>query len=384
MVRLTTEARCTKNPATREKTVNQYRLFSEIGRGTYSKVRWAEDNESGCFAVKSFSKCVLERKHVSHFDEHGASTVPLKVRIQSELQILGDTDHRHIVRLVEVIDDPQHEKLYAIFDGLAGGQLMVWDDDCTAYGLRSDPNLVRQHWGDAVSSANAAGGPQGSDIAVYQEPVAAYLFRQLLEGTQYLHERGVIHKDLKPDNILLSKPVPSADPRFARRHALDAGKVQGQAEAGAGNAPPPTSGLKGDFVGFLGQSSLVLKIGDFNTSAVCPQPDCLIYDAEGTQQFCPPECFFDSHGGVRGKPRDMWSIGCVLFTMLLGRCPFWADVNIQLQLSIMQDELAIPGGVVSPQAESLINQLVCKDPQCRLSASTALGHTWCVAGQGAD
>lgn len=386
MVRLTTEVHCTKNPDTREKTVNQYRLLSEVGRGTFSKVRWAQDSGGGSFAVKSFSKSVLERRHVSHFDKYGASTVVLKVRIQDELRILGDLSHRNIVTLLEVIDDPNHEKLYAIYEGLAGGQLMVWNDDCLAYQLCSDPATVKQYWGEDVCwCANNGNKSQYNEVAVFQESVAKYLFHQLLEGAMYLHEQGVIHKDLKPDNIMLSLPVPSMDPRFVRLLSLATWPSVSELRA----VGPPIDNTSAqnrdsainkpteeDFLGFLNRSSFLAKIGDFNTAAVCPQPDCLIYDAEGTQQFSPPEVFTESHGGVHGKPRDMWSLGCILFTMFFGKCPFWADVNIQLQLSIMQDNLVIPSGVVSPQAEDLIHALVCKDPQRRLSVTAALRHPW--------
>ncbi|OLP72797.1 Serine/threonine-protein kinase ppk34, partial [Symbiodinium microadriaticum] len=65
------------------------------------------------------------------------------------------------------------------------------------------------------------------------------------------------------------------------------------------------------------------------------EPDFLIYDAQGTQQFTPPECF-DGQVSIKGKPRDMWSLGCVLFVLAFGQCPFWAESNFELQLKIIQ------------------------------------------------
>ena len=66
-------------------------------------------------------------------------------------------------------------------------------------------------------------------------------------------------------------------------------------------------------------------------------PDFFIYDAQGTQSFTPPECFMKEMG-IKGMPRDMWSVGCLMFVLVYGRCPFSADSNLMLQLEIMQCE----------------------------------------------
>ena len=39
----------------------------------------------------------------------------------------------------------------------------------------------------------------------------------------------------------------------------------------------------------------------------------------------PSEALHTSDDGILGKPRDMWSVGCTIFNMLYGRCPFWAE-----------------------------------------------------------
>lgn len=375
MVRLTSSVRCTTDPTTREKTVNQYKLLSEAGRGTFSKVRWAEDSERRCFAVKVFSKSVLERRIVPRFDRNGASTVALRERIDEELRILGGLSHRHVCALEEVINDPQHEKLYAVLEGLPGGQLMTWKRDCNAYSISSEPSAVMQHWGSAVAGGSSGADEDLDEMVTYTESLASYIFRQLLEAAAYLHERGVIHKDLKPDNIMLSLPVPVADPRFVRLLSI----VGWPTLAGprvVSTLTEPDDGEESNLWSILSRFPLAAKIGDFNAALVCSEPDCLIYGAEGTQLFTPGECFDDHPAGVRGKPRDAWSLGCILFTMLFGRCPFWAEEPITLQLMIMQGDLVIPCGVASPMAEELIRGLLAKDPLQRLGTAEALWHAW--------
>lgn len=386
-VRFTTSAHCTKDQATRQKTVNQYKLLAEIGRGTFcTKVKWAEDLEGRTYAVKLFARGVLERRVVPSFDEHGASTTSLRERIAQELQILGSISHRHIVALEEVINDPEHDKLYVILEGLIGGQLLSWSRKCEAYSAASETSAVRRLWGDSVRWG-AGAVPERREVAVYQESVARLLFRQVLGAVAYLHEQGIIHKDLKPDNLLLSLPMPVADPRFVRLLSLQAwpcvaeSQESPRAQSDADPASPLAGGSSdGDLQALLNTALLAAKIADFNTAAVRPQPDCLIYDAEGTQLFTPPECFQDHPKGIRGKPRDMWSMGCVLFTMLVGRCPYWAAENIMLQFSITQDALVVPSGVISPQAEDLVRSLMCRDPIGRPTAVVALEHPFLQCG----
>uniref|UniRef100_A0A7S4T5T3 Protein kinase domain-containing protein n=1 Tax=Alexandrium monilatum TaxID=311494 RepID=A0A7S4T5T3_9DINO len=381
MVLVTSSVTCVRNPETRVKTVNQYTLGEEVGRGTYCKVRWARDGAGRCLAVKAFSKTVLERQFVSYFDEDGPATVPLGSRIEEERRILGRISHKHICALEEVIDDPGFETLYLVYEGLRGGQLMRWNPECNAYHVRSDPLDVRQQWCEAVRCGDTGAG---EEIATYQEPVARHLLRQLLQATAYLHEQGVVHKDLKPDNILLSLPVPTADRRFVRLLSLACWpNVPPPREVGPALDQPAAAepaGLPsddGDLSELMARSGFLLKVSDFNTAVERPQPDCRIYDAEGTHFFTPPECFAGHSGGILGKPRDVWSVGCVLFTMLFGRTPYWAEVNLALQILIMQDApFDVPAGVISQQAEELIRGLTAREPPERLTAAQALGHSW--------
>lgn len=399
MAKTTVTASVGTDEATGQKTVNQYRIGDDVGRGAYSTVKWALDSDGVGYAVKVFSRGVIERRHVAHFDCDGASTISLKVKIEGELRTLRSLSHGSIAPLLEVIDDPSHEKLYAVFEGMAGGQLMHWSterlqsaapasptseesdeggghDRLYAYTISSSQAKVQSMWADRVRCGASEADRGSAEVVVFQEAVAKVLFRQILEAVVYMNEQGVIHKDLKPDNIMLTLPTPSADSRFARLLAL---------KAWPSPTPPRQVGpvLEADgglcasgIAELLDAAGFRAKVGDFNTAVTCEQPECTIYDAEGTPQFTPPECFMGTSGGVRGKPRDAWSLGCVLFTMLFGRLPFWATENITVQLMIMQDDLVIPRGIVSAQAEELISGLLHKDPTMRITQQAALQSAW--------
>mmetsp|Transcript_96835 Transcript_96835/g.172315 ORF Transcript_96835/g.172315 Transcript_96835/m.172315 type:complete len:372 (+) Transcript_96835:40-1155(+) len=362
MVRVTTTALREADAEAEATKVNQYRVQQVVGRGTYCQVKWAVDDNGRGYALKDFSRNVLERRRVARFDANGASTVALGERIEEEVRILEQLAHPQVMCLEEVIDDPDHGWFYMVLEGLAGGQIMSWDEGSCAYSVNSDSEAVNRLWGAAV---------QGGDslhpvVAVFSEDFARYLFRQVVEGLAYLHEKEVVHKDLKPDNILLSNPTP-CDARFVQLLNLSAWpQLSARAAGGAALGEVLASG------------GVAAKIGDFNTAALCSAPDFLIYDAEGTVQFTPPECFMDSQSGVRGKPRDVWSLGCTFFVMLFGRCPFWATENIFLQLKIMQEDLELPTGreSVSPAALDFLQTSLQKEPSLRPTCQQLLETAW--------
>ena len=105
------------------------------------------------------------------------------------------------------------------------------------------------------------------------EKNAKYLFKQIMQGIAYMHTIGIVHRDIKLDNILLD---------------------------GQGN----------------------VKIGDFGVSRRVEQ-DELLFEQCGTPAYIAPEIVQEI--GYKGLPVDIWSAGVCLYAILYGNVPFKAN-----------------------------------------------------------
>ena len=154
------------------------------------------------------------------------------------------------------------------------------------------------------------------------------VFRQLMLGIEWLHSKGVIHKDIKPANIMVS--------------------------------------LSG-----------TIKLADFGVSdrlsTYEPSNRCSGDKPAGTPKFQPPEIvnaaeFFD------GPKYDVWSCGVTLYNMLTGRLPFDGAVLHQLFASIRSKDFSPDG--IPDRCLPLLQGMLAKDPAARLAVHDILQHEW--------
>jgi len=185
-----------------------------------------------------------------------------------------------------------------------------------------------------------------ADHAHLSEVVVAHHIKQMLEGVHYLHSRGVVHRDIKLDNILLTQ---SGDVKVA------------------------------DF----GLSALI-QVGtqgyDLQDSGKRKKFDKLT-DRWGTPMFYAPELI----NGAYGPQADIWSCGCVLYELLTGEIAFDVDdeddENWQAPLfrkirhaSYDKTKLAQLG--ISSEAQDVLAKMLTPDPLTRWSATELLRHPW--------
>ncbi|KAG8094732.1 hypothetical protein GUJ93_ZPchr0012g21585 [Zizania palustris] len=141
--------------AARKKTVGRYEVGRTIGQGTFAKVKFAVDADTGAaVAMKVLDKATILNHRMLH-------------QIKREISIMKIVRHPNIVRLNEVLAGKT--KIYIILELITGGELF-----------------------DKIAS-------QGK----LRENEARKYFQQLIDAIDYCHSKGVYHRDLKPENLLL-------------------------------------------------------------------------------------------------------------------------------------------------------------------------------------
>ena len=101
----------------------------------------------------------------------------------------------------------------------------------------------------------------------------------------------------------------------------------------------------------------------------------ILTDKYGCPAYVSPEILCARAGGYSGKRADLWSLGVMIYTMLVGRYPFHDRDPVVLFGKIRRGAYKIPDAVPA-RARCLIKNLLCRDPQERLSAEEALDHPW--------
>ena len=149
--------------------VNDYYFSKQLGKGAYGEVYKAHkgskssDDVSAC---KVLSRSILRRKRVGRFGSAYDS-------VMGEISVMKALDHPNIVRLYEVIDDPDEDLLFMVMELVTGGDLSAPFNE-----KRNGPEAELRVW-----------------------------LRGLTLGLEHLHLSGVCHRDIKPENLLW-------DPRY--------------------------------------------------------------------------------------------------------------------------------------------------------------------------
>ncbi|XP_071094192.1 calcium/calmodulin-dependent protein kinase kinase 1-like isoform X2 [Haliotis cracherodii] len=156
--------------------LNQYKMKDEIGKGSYGIVKlvFSEEDETH-YAMKILSKKRLMKKAgffrrtpPSRDGKNNRPSNPLD-RVYREIAILKKLDHPNVVKLVEVLDDPEEDNLYMVFELVEKGEVMAVPT--------SSPLSENQAW---------------------------CYFRDVILGIEYLHHQKIVHRDIKPSNLLLA------------------------------------------------------------------------------------------------------------------------------------------------------------------------------------
>jgi serine/threonine protein kinase len=262
-------------PLVHEKiSLSSFAVIRELGAGNFGKVYKAVKKNTGeVVAIKALSKKYLQSKK------------QLKYAI-NEVRVMKRLDHPNIVQLKCCFQTKRF--LYLVLELCPNGDL----------------------------------GMHLHHSKKFDEDRARFYIAQTMQAVEYLHNRDIVYRDLKPDNILLDSK---------------------------GNAKLTDFGLVRD--------QLTCTYGV--SASFC-----------GSPFYMPPEMIQDQ---ISSKAGDIYSLGVVLYEMVTGKLPFISDNKQSLFKRIINKELTYPSHV-SKTARSFINAAMRKDPSERPCIQTMQGH----------
>ncbi|KAL4880180.1 hypothetical protein BJY04DRAFT_208237 [Aspergillus karnatakaensis] len=301
----------------KETTFGQYILGQTVGEGEFGKVKlgWKRDG-SVEVAIK-----LIRRESLGS----NPSRLP---KIYREISILRDLSHPNIVRLHEMVETDRH--IGIIMEYASGGELF--------------DHILRNRY--------------------LKDNAARRLFAQLVSGVGYLHKKGIVHRDLKLENLLLDR----------NRNIIIT-------DFGFANTFDPIDELSEEIEYNLTNKEFVKRMRLDKTNAKGVRRGDLMQTSCGSPCYAAPELVV-SDSLYTGRKVDVWSCGVILYAMLAGYLPFDDDPanpdgdNINLLYKyIVTTPLTFPE-YVTPHARDLLRRILVPDPRKRADLFEVARHSW--------
>ncbi|KAL9652594.1 hypothetical protein ABK040_000161 [Willaertia magna] len=172
------------------------------------------------------------------------------------------------------------------------------------------------------------------------ESQARFFFKQIVNGVLYLHRCGICHRDLKPENILVHFKDKNAKIYFNENYL-----------------------------------NCKLKITDFGFCGILKKSKeiTLFNELVGTESWVAPEVLNkELYDGLKA---DIWSLGCILYSLLTGCFAFDHDNFTILSRMIRNVEIVYPKFLTIDTIQFL-QQMICKNPNQRLTVEEIYEHPW--------
>ncbi|KAG9280615.1 NUAK family SNF1-like kinase 1 [Astyanax mexicanus] len=253
---------------------HRYELLETLGRGTYGKVKKAVEKHTGrVVAIKSIRKEKIK-------DEQDM------VHIRREIEIMSSLRHPHIISIYEVFENK--DKIVIVMEYASKGELY-----------------------DYISERRKL-----------SERETRHFFRQIVSAVHHCHKNGVVHRDLKLENVLLD-------------------------------------------------DNCNIKIADFGLSNLYHK-DKLLQTFCGSPLYASPEIV--NGRPYRGPEVDSWALGVLLYTLVYGTMPFDGGDHKRLIRQISNGEYREPPQ--SSDARGLIRWMLMVNPDRRATVEDIANHWW--------
>ena len=269
-----------------ENRIKDYNIKKFLGQGSYGHVYLCQkDNSNKLLAMKKID--LIKVKQNNKLDEK---------YLRNEIEILKKVNHRNIIRLEDYFLHENKTKLYIVTEYANGGQLS-----------------------DCLSKYKLSHGK------AFPEEIVQYLMKQLVYALIYLHNKNIIHRDLKLDNIMVH---------------FDSDKD----------------------IKDLAMLKCTLKIIDFGFAITLSSPQSLTTSVLGTPQYMAPnilECYVNRtlNKIEYGTEADIWSLGCICYEMLRGKNVFDVNSKEDLVNKMMNGKYKLPKTVSQEVISFLIGML---------------------------
>ncbi|XP_037393800.1 MAP/microtubule affinity-regulating kinase 3 isoform X20 [Pygocentrus nattereri] len=258
--------------------IGNYRLLKTIGKGNFAKVKLARHILTGReVAIKIIDKTQLNPTSLQ--------------KLFREVRIMKILNHPNIVKLFEVIET--EKTLYLVMEYASGGEVF---DYLVAHGRM-------------------------------KEKEARAKFRQIVSAVQYCHQKHIVHRDLKAENLLLDADM----------------------------------NIKIADFGFSNEFTLGNKLDTF----------C------GSPPYAAPELFQGKK--YDGPEVDVWSLGVILYTLVSGSLPFDGQNLKELRERVLRGKYRIPF-YMSTDCENLLKRFLVLNPAKRGTLEQIMKDRWINAG----
>ncbi|XP_058227580.1 probable serine/threonine protein kinase IREH1 isoform X1 [Rhododendron vialii] len=285
-------------------SIDDFEIIKPISRGAFGRVFLAKKRTTGdLFAIKVLKKADMIRKNAVE-------------SILAERDILISVRNPFVVRFFYSFTC--RENLYLVMEYLNGGDLY---------------SLLR-------------------NLGCLDEDVARVYIAEVVLALDYLHSLRVVHRDLKPDNLLIAHDGHIKLTDF------------GLSKVGLINSTDDLSGPAASGTTLLGEDETQLSISEHQRDRQKKR------SAVGTPDYLAPEILL---GTGHGASADWWSVGVILFELIVGIPPFNAEHPQSIFDNILNRKIPWPRvpEEMSYEAQDLIDQLLTEDPQQRLGARGA-------------
>ncbi|KAI9447848.1 AGC/NDR protein kinase [Lactarius indigo] len=285
--------------------LDNFRTVKVIGKGAFGEVRLVQKTDTGkIYAMKTLKKEeMLKKDQLAH--------------VRAERDVLAESNSHWVVQLFYSFQDPSY--LYLIMEFLPGGDLMTM--------------LIKYD--------------------TFSEDVTRFYMAECVLAIEAVHSLGFIHRDIKPDNILIDKDghIKLSDFGLSTGFHKNHDSSYYQRLLDQANWRTARNSVMVNAINLTMTSKDQIATWKANRRK-------LAYSTVGTPDYIAPEIFLQQG---YGNECDWWSLGAIMFECLVGYPPFCSETTHETYQKIIhwQYHLVIPDDVhLSREAEDMIRRLI--------------------------